>query len=454
MAVFCPISGRLARPRLELYKRNYNNATGRHAIWYGWSLTILAVLPDLRGKASWPTQRWLDLAWLAALALLLAYTFSVYRSGRFCAYLGTDFRGYYAAAQIVRQRGFAAVYSQATQEFYQANLPHQCPDSTSAPPLLKVSMPYLPAFVVVFLPLTFLDFTTAYEVWVLLNLAGLLVYLLYLIAALGERASLLRSLQWMLCVPLFSNLVLGQMNLVLVVCLGQFVLSILVGRRFLGGFWLGGMLMKPHALILLLPGLVIRKDWKPLLGFTGSALAILSISTLLAGWDGLGSSVQMAAEFAGPLIQTGPAMMNFRALALYLENILPVWGAWAVAICGMAMAAGLALYLWWRHYLATGPGFVLLVVATLAATFAVTWHSHFYLLMLLIPLVLFLDLKGVIPPAWRWFWIAGPPLLYLLLYLANPSQARSWFGLGMLAINLYILAWSAQRLRNARRNPV
>lgn len=391
---------------------------------------------------------------MVAMVILLVITVQVYRSARYCAYLGTDFRGYYAAAQIAWQRGFSEVYDQQTQEHYQAALPHRCPNSSYAPPLLSVYMPYLPVFVLVALPLILLDFTSAYYLWVLLNLVVLLLYLLHFAKSIGERANLFRVFQWMLCVALISNLFLGQMNVLLAIFLGEFVLAFMQGRRYLSGFWLGGMLMKPHTLILLLPGLVMSKSWKALLGFAGGAATILGGSLLLGGVQGVWSSIWMAYRFAGSLIQTAPTMMNFRGLALNLELVFPDWLAWAVAIWGMILVVVLSLYLWLRCFSETAPRFILLILATLGATFAVTWHSHFYLLMLFIPILLFLDLKGLIPESWVWAWMAIPPALYILLYLVNPQQARNWFGISMLALNLFLFAWAARRLLARGNIPV
>lgn len=393
--------------------------------------------------------KWLDRLWVIGLVILSVYAFQMFRSGRYCAYLGTDFRGYYAVAQIARQSGFTGLYDQQTQEQFQAALSYRCPDGSTAPPLLWVSMPYLPVFVVIFIPLTLLDFTGAYFLWVALNLAILLVYLRRFVSALGERLEFVHLLQWALCVPLFSNLALGQVNVLLMVCLGEFVLAYLRGWHYLSGIWLGGLLMKPHTLILLMPGLVLHKRWKTLFGFVGSALGVLAVSLLLAGWSGVWASLHMAAGFAGPLIQTGQTMMNFRALALNLDMLLPARLAWAVAICGMGLLAGLTLYLWKRASAKIDSVFLVLILSTLAATFAVTWHSHFYLLLLLLPFLAALDSRQIISPLWRWTWLAGPPLFYGLLYLANPSQARNLFGLGMLAVNLFVFAWGYRRIRSS-----
>jgi len=63
--------------------------------------------------------------------------------------------------------------------------------------------------------------------------------------------------------------------------------------------------------------------------------------------------------------------------------------------------------------------------------------------------LLTLDLKQIISPAWRWAWIMGPLVFFALLYLANPDQVRNWFGLGMLAFNVFLLIWAAGILKHA-----
>lgn len=409
-------------------------------------MTASASIPDQRSAIAKSKRKWLDLLLAITLGILLVYAVQIFRSARYCAYMGTDFRGYYAAAQIAWQQGFSKVYDQHLQEQYQAALPYRCPDSSNASPLLDVYMPYLPVFVLVTLPLILLDFTTAYYVWVLLNLVGLLFYLLRFARAIGESGHYSQIIKWMLCAALASNLFLGQMNVLLVIFIGEFVLAFIQRRDFSGGFWLGGLLMKPHILILLLPGLFLSRQWKMLLGFATGAAAILGVSLLLGGVQGIWASIQLAVRFAGSLIQTASSMMNFRGLAQNLAQVFPGWLAWAVAIGGMLLVIALVFYLWLHHYPKAAPQFILLILATLAATFAVTWHSHFYLLLLAIPLLLYLDLKRLIPENWVWAWMLFPPAIYIMLYLVNPEQARNWFGLGMLAFDLFIFGWSARQL--------
>ena len=399
---------------------------------------------------------WLDRLWLllaAGLAVSLAVALAFHSSGELCAFLATDYRGYYASALIARSHGFASVYDQALQNAVQEALPLRCPGGELAYPRLYVSMPYLPVFVLPFLPLTALDFSFSYLLFSLLNLAVLAAYLLRFCRALGLRPGLLALLEWLLCLPLLSNLSLGQVNVYLAVCLGEFILAAWRGQRLRSGLWLAAMLVKPYVLFLLLAGLLVSRGWRALAGFGAGLLAVVGSSLLLAGVEGVAASLALAGRFAGPLIQTGPAMMNWRALALNLQTLLPAWSAWAIAGLGMAVCAIAALRLW-----APGPPpdrdiILLRVLAALAATFAISWHAHFYLHLLLLPLLLALDAavqpdQPRLPIGFLAAWAVGLPALYLAVALAGPEPARRLLGLGYLGLNLGLLAWACRPTRS------
>lgn len=373
---------------------------------------------------------------------LLAFTLKGYHLDRLCAYMGTDFRGYYTSAQIALERGFASVYDHETQIEYQSVLSHRCAEE-SLPPMARVSMPYLPVFVLLFLPLGSFSFTTSYLIWVGVNLGLLVIYLLRFSKALGVKLNAFHILQWVICLPVISNLYLGQSNIFLVLFLGEFTLALLKNRRTMSGLWLGGLLIKPHTLILLLPGLLVSRNWGVIKGFLLALLMVVGGSIALASLDGVWASVSLAAEFAGPLIQTAPTMINWRALALNLTSIIPDGSAWAAAITGMTLVTGVVMYLWLRRSHQVGAGTVLLILATCAGTLTIAWHSHFYLLMLLIPLLVYLDGRQMLPLSVLFAWHIGAPAWYVLVFLADPSSARNWFGLGMLMLSLYLLVWAA-----------
>jgi hypothetical protein len=137
-------------------------------------------------------------------------------------------------------------------------------------------------------------------------------------------------------------------------------------------------------------------------------------------------------------------MMNWRSLALNLTRLLPGWAAWAVAIVGMAAVAGLVLWLW-RARPASGE-LLWLMLATMAGTLAIAWHANYYLLILLIPFLLALDLQGKLPAVFLWAWILAPPMIYVLAYMMNDSWARNILGTSLLFLNLLLLGWSARQV--------
>jgi hypothetical protein len=403
--------------------------------------SFVALLPQARNRV----QLWIDCLWWILFLVLIVYQVRDVRSGKFCAYMGTDYRVYYTAAQIARQDGFVATYDLDLQAEYQAQLKLRCPDSPYTHPPPRMTIPYLPVFVVLFLPLTALDFTTSYLVWMLINLLAHVFYLQRIAKAIGFQLDFTRLLQWTISMPVLSNLYLGQVNLLLLIFTGEFILAWLRGKRFWGGVFLGGLLLKPHTLILLIPGLVLSRNWSVLAGFTLSSAAIFVGSLFLGGFDGLYQVGSTIVQFVGPLIFTAPTMMNWRGLALNIGQILPQWLGWVVAVVGMILVIGLVLYCWTNRRQLSKEQLLLLMVITLAGTFTVAWHSHFYLLMMLVPCLLVLVESNAVPqPIWA-AWLVGPPVFYLFVFWAFPDLSRNLFGIGVLGLNLILLAWSIRR---------
>lgn len=186
----------------------------------------------------------------------------------------------------------------------------------------------------------------------------------------------------------------------------------------------------------------MRRQWKVLASFMAGLVLVIGGSFLLAGVEGVVASMTLAFRFAGLLIQTAPAMMNWRALALNLEALSPGWIAWLTAVTGMIVVAFITIRRWLRPNRKVENYFIPLMLATMAATFTLSWHSHFYMLVLLIPILLFLDQQGAIPSSILAAWAFGPLGLYLLVFLVQQDLARNALGLGYLALNLILWAWA------------
>jgi len=391
-------------------------------------------------------RTWLDIAWFVLLLVLLALIAREYWTGRFCSQMGVDFRGYYASAQVARQHGFAVVYDQELQKDVQSGLIYRCTISADQPPLY-VAMPYFPVYVLLFWPFTLLDFTSSYILWLSLQLGMFLLYLWRFSKALGESAGLFRILQWGFCIPLVVNLYLGQINALLVILLGEFIIALSRGKKQTSGLWLSTLLVKPHMLILLVPGLLVSQNWSVLAGFMIGSVVIVGTSFLLAGVKGLASMLQLTFQFAGPLIQMPSGMMNWRALALNLGKVIPDWIGWLLAGVGAVVIFVLVMRRWRNPPFRSPTQLVWLVTITIFGTFILSWHAHFYMLMLVVPMLVYLDIMRVLTPSQLGAWMLGPPIIYAVAHLVCPALERNLFGMGMLALNVWMLLSGLKQTR-------
>ncbi len=400
-----------------------------------------------------PAQ-WLNLLWIALAIFYVLYTVgSLWYRGLF-DFAGTDFRPFRASAEIAYERGFAQVYDLAIQERFQRPLYDAYARGASPWPYETVPMPYMPAFVLAFLPMLLLPPAPGFVVWTLLNGTLLVLYLRRLSRALGIPRPRSDLIGMMVCVPAFLTLFFGQVSVWLLVFLGEFLLCWWRGREFQGGLWLAGLLLKPQFLILLLPGLLIARRFKLLAGFAAAGLALLALSFLLAGWQGLMNLAQLILLYPGELPTTSPnIMMNWRSLAVNLDLLLPSPLAWGPAVAGMGLTGVAGFSLWLRSPDSARPRLALAVLGTYAATCAITWHAHVHMALPLLAPLLLLQADGALPRGLLNLWIAVPGVLFVAVGIALPGLGQAMAGLSLLALNLYLLAWSVREFWRPRPDP-
>ena len=377
--------------------------------------------------------------WAFPIFYLVLLVFMVIEPGidTLCQQMGVDYRGYYASGEIVRNHGFGAVYDQALQKKYQEDLLYSCPTLADGKPLF-VAMPYLPIFVILFIPFTYLPFTTSFFLWTALHF-GLFFFALYNFSKiLVGKTNSYRIFQWGVGLPFITNLYLGQINALLVFLLCRCMIFFWQGKHRISGGWLSILLLKPHILILILPGLIISQNWSMILGFSLGTVFILGSSFLLAGWDGLTAMGKLTYQFAGPLIQNPAGMMNWRALGLNLAKVIPNWLGWVLAAALAAIITWVVLHQWWKSQFIARNLRIGLVPITLIGTFIVSWHSHFYMQMLLVPFLLILDTKRKLPQKYRLAWLLGPPLFFITVHFSLPALQNRIFGLFMLSLNIFM----------------
>ncbi|MCS7286494.1 MAG: DUF2029 domain-containing protein, partial [Anaerolineae bacterium] len=101
---------------------------------------------------------------------------------------------------------------------------------------------YLPAFVLPFQAFALLPPVLSFLLWSLLNFLALVLYLAFFArkASASEKGLLVMLL---LSLPVFYNFFWGQVNVWLVICVGEFMRALWEDRPWKAGAWLAGLLL-------------------------------------------------------------------------------------------------------------------------------------------------------------------------------------------------------------------
>lgn len=369
--------------------------------------------------------------------------------------VGGDFRAFLASARIARTFGYAEVYNLQAQEEAQRAISslYTSKDVETLPTF------FFPVFVIPFQLFLSLSFPVSLGIWTLINLFALALFAYRFTH--GHHFLFLLGLL-LASFPAFANFLWGQVNVWLLWCVACFLEAWEKGRPFYGGLWLGGLLLKPQTLVWVLPGLLLRREWRALAGFGTAGLVLLSISLGLAGPEGMRAWLSLPFRYMGDSPAIIPeAMMNLRGLGKVLSYVLP--SSWAWRITGALGLAMLALSLWTT--LATerkNPGAPSnLLLSWLAVTCATTWHSNGHMGLILLPPLLHQIRMGQEPPESLILWALIPSGVFILFgFLAVPLLvAAGWVrpripsiaypALALLAFNVYFVVRSALKVLNS-----
>lgn len=243
----------------------------------------------------------------------------------------------------------------------------------------------------------------------------------------------------LLSFAVIQNFYYGQVEVLLLICAGEFMRAAIKQKPFLGGLWLGFLLIKPQILVLILPALFLLKNWKTILGFLASGLGILAISFMLQGWQGFLSMINLWIKFVPGIASNSPeTMMNWRMLGVQLNNLFSTHLGWIVTAVGMAGTLVMVLLLVHKKPAFGSPAWVMAVFGIFAATGAFTWHSHSHLAMIYIPFLLWGLFNQSIQKSLIDLWILLLPTMMfaaiLIKALASPFGLQLPSGYGGLMI--------------------
>ncbi len=371
-----------------------------------------------------------------------------------CGNLALDYCAYWSAGKIATTNGYTDIYNLDLQTQVQKSIHPQ--GNNPSIPFLVVPVPYLPLFVMPFQLLSLLSLESSYWIWTFLNLLGFIFYVRFFIKEMtGYTLPIRLVLIVMLSLPVFLNLFWGQVNIFLGICAGEYIRATLFKKPLQAGLWLGGWLLKPQLLILIIPVLLIQRSIKEILGFIIAAISVFAISFGLINIKGFLILINLFLGYAKgmPTNATG-IMMNWRMLGLHISSYFSPIIGWVVISIGTILTIWAVLIISKKPTNADFTKTVIALTGIFAATGAVTWHAHLSMSIILIPPMMYLYVRKCFPEKLLFLWVFMPTSIMLIIYIlaafikANilPVQISGLLdlltGLKGLILNLIILAWA------------
>ncbi len=399
---------------------------------------------------------WLNLAAAGLVVFYVIYIAWQLLSHMMCSQIGVDFCEYLSAGRVANSHGYAAVYDLSLlQQAQQAIIP---PAPGSAP-IAVLPFLYLPVFVLPFQLLVLLSPIAGFWIWAILNAALLVFYARWFLRRMAlPPASARLMLLIFLSLPVFMNLFLGQLNLLLMVCVGESMVASSQRRFFRAGLCLGGLVLKPQLLILVGLVLLIQRAWRVLAGAVVTCAALGLVSTALVGISGLSSMLAGWLGTAGGQANVWvQGMMNWRMVGTDLARWIGSWAGWTVAGAGMLATLAIMLLAWRRRLEPNGPVFPAAMAGILAACTTLAWHSHIHIAVVLVPPLLVLCQARLLPARVMNYWVFTPALIFvtmvfvpetlIALHLVSTGiEPLIYFILGAseLSASLYLFAWAVR----------
>ena len=403
------------------------------------------------------------------LALAAMVTFFILRIGfafintGICGNLAFDYCAYWSAGKIINERGIADIYDLDILSQFQKNIYPQA--NSSSIPFTPVEIPYLPIFVLPFQFLSLINLPFSFLVWTLINLIGFILYLRFFSKNVaGYSLSFRFILMIILSLPVFINLYKGQVNIWLCICEGEFIRAAISDKPFRAGLWLGGWLLKPQLLVLIIPFLLIKRSIKVLSGFIASTIAVLVISFSFINTNGFLSLKNILLESAGGGASSNPMIMvNWRMLGWHIASLTSSTIGWVIIIIGSLLTVCATLVFFRKRIPPDPTRFAIALLGIFAATCVVTWHTHLHMSIILIPPMLYLIMKNRFNKNLFLIWVFVPNLIQFIGYISatfvriqnlqiNISQVLALTeGFPGFVMNLLILGWAIEQYTRGRK---
>jgi hypothetical protein len=363
---------------------------------------------------------------LILVAVFFVYLFQFgfsFSKDNFLIGYGVDYLAFWSAGKIADDKGYAEIYNLENLRSIQTQVleTRGFLEKGGVSNISPFPAPIFSFFVLPFQLLSRVDPNISYWIWTSVNLAVLIGYFIFFLrktfpvnVSLSSTKKML--LLMLLSFPVIVSLIEGQVEVFLVVCMGEFVRYALKKKTLLSGIWLGGLLLKPQLLIIIIPILIIQKNWKVLIGFFASSGLIIGSSLILSGYNGMKSLIDLWTRYSAGIATNAPErMINWRMVALNLNSSV----GWVIAILGMVLTILAIYFLVKQNYTYGTSQWVMIMLGIFSATLAITWHSHYHMAVVLIPLLIYCCLSQMLNSKVVLFWaIVTPAILMAMMIIA------------------------------------
>ncbi len=409
-------------------------------------------------------EAWQNLALTALIAFYLVQIGNAWLNNALFQPMGLDFLAFWSAGRIATLFHYSHIYDLPL--LHQIQVQQLTEHGVSALNYAPAPAALFAVFIVPFQLMSFLDSQWGYWIWSSVNLAALVLYLVYFgrqVAGTGKpQGTFVRVLAFMLLsYPVFQSFFWGQIEVFLLICCGEFIRNALANKPIASGLWLGGLLAKPQVLILIVPALLLMNNWRVLAGFIAASVGILGASLALAGIGGMQGMAGLWLSYLPGIATNAPEIMaNWRMLGVHFSALISPMAAWSIVALGMLASLVIWVLLWRDHPPFGSPRWVILMGGIFSISCAFTWHSHIHLMMVLIPFLVYAAAHRVMPPGTYEIWaLAIPGIVVLILVaavlIALAGLPQNQFG-GLLlgSTGLALNVWMALRmLKYARALP-
>lgn len=366
-----------------------------------------------------------------------------------CENIGVDFCAFWSAGRIINDHSLADVYDLKYLQKYQEKI---YPKWENEPYEIFTVM-YPPVFVFPLKYLSLINLPYSFVLWTILNLIGFILYLRYFARkTTGHFPPIRITLMFLLSFPVFRNFFMGQVNLWLMICAGEFIRAFLDKKPLKAGVWLGGWLLKPQLLFLILPYLIIRKKYKSLAGFAMSAAVIGLASLGLVGVAGIQNLKEILFGSAAGATASFPfVMMNWRMLGSNINYFFATNLGWIIIIFGTLITTIIALIVFGRRTETNKTQQVIALLGVLAATCATTWHAHIHMALILIPPMLYLLMQDRFNHTLFSVWSFAPTFLIAFMFIVTMNLELDALFLPFVegaigfSLNLILLIWALRQ---------